>query len=97
MLHEEAGLELVGVGEGARLLKVGRWVSGCCRRLLSWLRGSEWKGHKQIKGQISEALSLDCPTGSPWSEDACFQACHHTSIPCLKYNISKMSRKTSNT
>lgn len=40
MLREAAGLELAGVGDGARLLEVERWVSGCCRRLLSWLRGS---------------------------------------------------------
>lgn len=84
MLREAAGLELAGVGDGARLLEVERWVSGCCRRLLSWLRGSKWKGHKQIKGQISEALSLHCPAGSPWLGDACFQACHHISVPLLK-------------
>lgn len=54
-LCEEAGPELVGAGDGARL-PAGRWVSGCCRRLLSWLRGSEWKRYKQIKGQISGAL-----------------------------------------
>lgn len=47
MLCEEAGLELAGFGDGARLLEVGRWVSGCCRRLLSWLRGSERKGHRR--------------------------------------------------
>lgn len=81
---EEARLELAGVGDGARLLEVGRWVTGCCRRLLSWLRGSEWKGHKQIKGQISEVLSFHCPTGFPLSADACFPACYHTSIPLLK-------------
>lgn len=52
MLREETRLELAGVGNGARLLEIGRWVSGCCRRLLSWLLGSEWKRHKQIKGQV---------------------------------------------
>lgn len=51
MLGEEAGLELAGFGDGARLLEVGRWVRGCCRRLLSWLRGSEWKGHRREKGK----------------------------------------------
>lgn len=76
MLCEAAGLELAGFGDGARPLEVGRWVSGCCRRLLSWLRGSEWKGHKEIKGQVSEALSLHCPAGS--------RTCHHTSTPLWK-------------
>lgn len=52
MLREETRLELAGVGNGARLLETGRWVSGCCRRLLSWLLGSEWKRDKQIKGQV---------------------------------------------
>lgn len=76
MLCEAAGLELAGFGDEARPLEVGRWVSGCCRRLLSWLRGSEWKGHKEIKGQVSEALSLHCPAGS--------HTCHHTSTPLWK-------------
>lgn len=40
MLREDTRLELAGVGNGARLLEIGRWVSGCCRRLLSWLLGS---------------------------------------------------------
>lgn len=61
VLREEAGLELAGVGDGARLLEVGRCASGCCRRLLSWFRGSAWKERKQMKGQISEALLLHCP------------------------------------
>lgn len=51
MLCEETGLKLAGFGDGARLLEVGRWVSGCCRRLLSWLRGSEQKGHRRLKGK----------------------------------------------
>lgn len=40
MLREEAVLELGGVGDGARLLEVRRCACGCCRRLLSWFRGS---------------------------------------------------------
>lgn len=49
MFREEVDPELARVGDGARLLVVGRWVSGCCRRLLSGHRGSEWKGHRQGK------------------------------------------------
>lgn len=51
MFREEVGPELARVGDGARLLVVGRWVSGCCRRLLSGHRGSEWKGHRQGKDE----------------------------------------------
>lgn len=51
MFREEVGPELARVGDGARLLVVERWFSGCCRRLLSEHRGSEWKGHKQGKDQ----------------------------------------------
>lgn len=55
-VRDEAGPKPAGVGFGAGLLAVEVWVSGCCRRLLSWLRGSEWKGHRQVKGQIGETL-----------------------------------------
>lgn len=48
-LREEPGPELTGVGDGARLLAVGRWLGGCCRRLLSWFLGSEWKRKKASK------------------------------------------------
>lgn len=51
MFREEVGPGLGRVGDGARLLVTGRWFSGCCRRLLSEHRGSEWKGHKQGKDQ----------------------------------------------
>lgn len=40
MFREEVGPELARVGDGARLLVVERWFSGCCRRLLSEHRGS---------------------------------------------------------
>lgn len=56
-LRDVAGPELAGVGLGARLLAVELWVNGCCRRLLSWLRGSEGKGHQQVKGQLGEAMN----------------------------------------
>lgn len=39
-LREVAGLEVASVWGAARLPDVGREVSGCGRRLLSWLRGS---------------------------------------------------------
>lgn len=44
--REEAGAELARVGDGVRLLVLGRWFSGCCFRLLSAHRDSVWKGHK---------------------------------------------------
>lgn len=43
MFREEVGPALARVGDGARLLVVERWFSGCCRRLLSEHRGSEGK------------------------------------------------------
>lgn len=53
-LREDAGPELAGAGDGAKLPAVGRWFSGCCRRLLSWLLGSEWERETDER-QISAA------------------------------------------
>lgn len=60
-LREDAGPELAGAGDGAKLPAVGRWFSGCCRRLLSWLLGS-------LTGPSTRWLTfwvLEPRTGSP--------------------------------
>lgn len=73
MFREEVGPELARVGDGARLLVVGRWFNGCCRRLLSGHRGSEWKGHKQGKDQKMRQCKTGFTPCLPWP-GACFQA-----------------------
>lgn len=88
MFREEVGPELARVGDGARLLVVGRWFNGCCRRLLSGHRGSEWKGHKQGKDQKMRQCKIGFTALPPLAR--------HGQEPVFKLSINHLPRETSN-
>lgn len=94
MFREEVGPELARVGDGARLLVVGRWFSGCCRRLLSGHLGSEWKGHKQGEDQTMRQCKIGFAVLLPSTrhgQGACSQALNKSATHPVKHLIFQLS------